>query len=306
MKHLAFNLLTTPDKESGLSCLQLACIKGDIETVSAILNHSPDKLDSAIALSIKIGHNAANFAGKSIYVALRQQVSKEHKQISELVEKVTKHLQSPSLLHLAAKKGEVEHLRRLLDCGEHVDAVSPDLSGNEKTALMVTARFNEEDVVEFLAERGASLEMQDYEGYTALHHAAMAGKVRNILRLIELGADASKEWNYGQTALYLAVENGHKEAVRLLIEHGKKDKYNGLTLLMLAALKGHLQIIHFLLTNGESLSTGDEFGRLPCIMQLKETKQMWSNLFLTTLGIYPGIYQQGRQASGHFFILPLV
>ncbi|KAJ7373499.1 hypothetical protein OS493_011096 [Desmophyllum pertusum] len=267
LKSLVFNVLTTPDKESGLSCLQSACIEGDIETVSAILNYSPDKLDSAIAFSVKIGRNAPNFAGKSIYTVLRQQDSKKHKQINGFVEKVTKHFQSQSLLHLAAKKGQVEHLRRLLDCGEYVDSISPDLSEDRKTPLMLAARFNEVDVVEFLiTERGALLEMQDADYFTALHHAAMGGKTENILRLIELGANVSKE-NYNQiSAIHLAAERGHTEAVRLLLEHGadmKKVNYCGATPLMLAATKGHLRTIHLLLKNGGDLSRSDAEARLP-------------------------------------------
>ncbi|KAJ7373498.1 hypothetical protein OS493_011095 [Desmophyllum pertusum] len=267
LKSLVFNVLTTPDKESGLSCLQSACIEGDIETVSAILNYSPDKLDSAIAFSVKIGRNAPNFAGKSIYTVLQQQDSKKHKQINGFVEKVTKHFQSQSLLHLAAKKGQVEHLRRLLDCGEYVDSISPDLSEDRITPLMLAARFNEVDVVEFLiTERGALLEMQDADYFTALHHAAMGGKTENILRLIELGANVSKE-NYNQiSAIHLAAERGHTEAVRLLLEHGadvKKVNYCGATPLMLAATKGHLQTIHLLLKNGGDLSRSDAEARLP-------------------------------------------
>ncbi len=264
---MAFNFLTTPDKDSGLSRLQSACIDEDVETVSLILNYSPGKLDSTIALSLKIGHNAPNFAGKSIYAVLRQQVSKEHKQISEMVEKVTKHFQSQSLLHLAAKKGQVEHLCRLLDCGEHVDSLLPKpLYKHKETPLMLAARFNEEDVVEFLVERGASLEMQDAKGNTALHHAAMGGKVRLMLRLIELGANVLKVNRGLASALILAVENGHTEAVRLLLEHGadaKEVNYKGESPLMLAAQKGHMHIIHLLLTNGENLSEGDKEGRLP-------------------------------------------
>ena len=266
LKNLAFNLLTTPDKHSGLSCLQSACIEGEIETVSAILNYSPDKLDSAIAFSLKIGHNATNFAGKSIYTVLRQQISKEHKEISGFVETVTKHFQSQSLLHLAAKKGQVEHLRRLLDCGEHVDSQSPDLCADRETPLMLAARFNEEDVIDFLAERGASLEMQDTKGNTALHHAAMGGKIRNMLRLIELGVNVLKVNHHQMSAIFPAVESGQTEAVRLLLEHGSDANnvsYIGMTPLMLAAQKGHLEIIHLLLKNGGDLSIGDEDDRLP-------------------------------------------
>lgn len=215
---MAFN--ATPDKESGLSCLHSACIEGDIETVSTILNYSPDKLDCAIALGVKIGHNASNFAGKSVMTALRQQDSAKHRQISDLVDKATKNFQSQSLLHLAAKKGHAEHLRRLLEMGEHVNSVCSDLSEDRQTPLMLAARFNEEEVVEFLVERGASLEMTDGRDCTPLFHAAMGGKTRNMLRLIELGADVLKGNDREVSAVHLAAENGHTDAVRLLLEHG--------------------------------------------------------------------------------------
>lgn len=63
--------------------------------------------------------------------------------------------------------------------GEHVDSVSSDLS--KETPLMLAARFNREDIIEFLVERGASFDMQDEVGYTPLHHAVMGGKITNNL-----------------------------------------------------------------------------------------------------------------------------
>lgn len=267
MKSLAFNYLSTPDKDSGLSYLQLACIRGDVDTVSAILNYSPDKLDSAIAFSIKIGWNASRYAGKSIYTVLRQRDSKEHRQISEFVEKVTKHFQGQSLLHLAAKRGQVEHVRRVLDCGEDVNFRMPDYLALKETPLMLAARFNVVDVVEFLVERGASLEYEDDMGFTALHHAAMGGKSENILRLIEFGCKASKVNYHKSSAIHLAAENGHTEAVRLLLEHGasvKKANCFCMTPLTLALKNGHLETIQLLLKNGCDFSVvSDEAGRLP-------------------------------------------
>ena len=46
--------LATPIKESGLSSLHAACIEGDIKTVKTIMECSPDKLYSAIALRSKL------------------------------------------------------------------------------------------------------------------------------------------------------------------------------------------------------------------------------------------------------------
>lgn len=54
MKYLALRALATPIKESGLSSLHAACIEGDIETVKTIMECSPDKLYSAIALRSKL------------------------------------------------------------------------------------------------------------------------------------------------------------------------------------------------------------------------------------------------------------
>ena len=216
LKSLSFNYLTTRNRESGFSSLQSACIKGDIGTISTILNFSPDKLDSAIALSVKIGQNSSHFPGKSVLFVLRQQESEIHKQILEIVEKISQPFQSGLLLHLAAEKGNVEHLRRLLDLGEHVDSVCPDQSEDEKTPLMCAAEFNEVDVVEFLIERGASLETQDRTGLTPFLHVVIGGKMRNIKRLMELGANVFKTTYRRISALHLAARNGDTEVVRLL------------------------------------------------------------------------------------------
>jgi len=99
---MAFNVLTTPYEDIGLSHLQSACINGDIHTANAILNYSPDKLDSAIAMGVKVGQNSPLFPAKSVITVLRKQDSGKHKQILELVEKATKHFQSS----LGSKKGK--------------------------------------------------------------------------------------------------------------------------------------------------------------------------------------------------------
>ena len=261
MKRLAFNVLTTPKKETGLSYLQSACIEGDEETVKSILRCSPDKLDSAIALSIKIGPNASHFGGKSILTALSQQDASKCKQISELIETILTQFQSRSLLHLAATKGQSVHLRRLLDCGECVNSTSPDGECKE-TPLMLAARFNEEDVLEFLVENGASLKIQDEDGFTPIHHAARGGKIRNVLRLIDFGADVIQGSYEGISAVHLAAENGHVDIIRLLLEQGANVNQvdrEGVTPVMLAARGGHLEAIRFLFENRGDLNAHSFF-----------------------------------------------
>ena len=230
MKSLAFDVLTIPGEENGLSYLQAVCIEGDIETARIIINNSPDKLDTAIALlGVKIGYNDSHFVGKTLLTALRQHNSETHKMISDLVEKVSKRFQCQSLLHLAAKEGRVEHLRRLLDVGENVNSKLSDPSRAGETPLMLAARFNEEDVVKFLVERGASLEMRaGDDDYTAFLYAVMGGKERNIQRLIELGAEVWTKSYRGLSALHVAAENGHTEVISLFSRDGCRCQWRNL------------------------------------------------------------------------------
>ena len=256
MKSLAFDNLITPDKKSGLSCLQSACIEGNVEAFTAILNNSPSKIDSITALNVKIGSNSFHFPGKSVWAVLILHQSQRHKQILTRVKAICQEFYSQSLLHLAAREGQIHHLRRLLDGDEQVNAETNDYSGKGQTPLMLAARFNGEEVIEFLIERGASLEMGDYQHRTSFHYAAEGGKVRNVLRLIERGVDVLQTDESGYSALHLAASNGHTNVVRLLIEHGadvnevaRSSDNSGCTPLMLAAEKGHLRTVQVLLQN---------------------------------------------------------
>ncbi|KAJ7392435.1 hypothetical protein OS493_012098 [Desmophyllum pertusum] len=286
MKRLVFKVLTTPCEESGLSCLQSACIEGDVDTVNAILNYSPEKLDSAIALGIKIGHNSSEFGGNSISTVLGQKDSEKHGQISKIVQEIIKHFQSQSLLHLAAKKGQVEHLRRLLDIGEHVNSVA-HRERYDETPLMSAARCNEVDTVEFLVERGASLELRDGDGLYSISPCCYGWEMKNIIRLMAFGADIWKRNNIGYSAVHLAAEYGHTEAVRLLLEHGadvntelsiNASDDDGLTPLHRAASAGQCDTVNFLLDHGanvnaENRMNGTQFPNTnvvfqPCTMLL--------------------------------------
>ena len=274
MKNLAFYALTTTDKRSGLSRLQSACVLGDVEAVNVILNYSPDKLDSAIALSIKTSHLAPFFSDEPVVTVLGQlaQESPPHKLINQLVENIV-NIHDASLLHLAAKTGNAQHLQRLLDNGGDVDSASPETE-NGATPLMLAARFNDVHVVEFLVERGASLEKHDNQGYFPIHHAAFGGQAGNIARLIGYGADVNvlKEreqwWSVSDqlSPIFLAAEYGHSEAVDVLLKHGadsnSPSRY-GVTPLHIAATNGHLETTQLLLRNGGNLNSRDIEDFLP-------------------------------------------
>ena len=282
LKCLAFDALITPDNGSGLSRLQSACIEGDVETFSAIQENSPSKLDSVIAVNVKVKSSSLHFPGKSLWTVLMLHKSSRHKQILKLVETICSEFRSQSLIHVTAKEGKVHHLRRLLDCGEQLTTVENHWSGKGPLPLMLAAKYNDEEVFEFLIERGSSPEWLDDQQRTSIHYAAEGGKVRNLLRLIERGVNFLQKDRNGYSALHLAALNGHTDCVRLLIENGadvnELTRSYGFprnpffdddscpfdnTPLMLAAEKGHLQALHVLLQNGGELEKGNEIAWLP-------------------------------------------
>ena len=92
-------------------------------------------------------------------------------------------------LHKAAREGDADRVRELLDAGADVNARNAD-----KQRLQ----------------------------YTPLHWAAYYGHLEIAEILISRGADLDADDPYYSTPLYLAVEEGHPEVVEFLISKGAK------------------------------------------------------------------------------------
>lgn len=69
----------------------------------------------------------------------------------------------------AASRGNIEEVSRLLDRGASPDAYGVDYID---TALIAAVKSESEDIVALLLSRGANPDLSDYEGVTALEHAA--------------------------------------------------------------------------------------------------------------------------------------
>ncbi|KAE9195294.1 hypothetical protein PF004_g20472 [Phytophthora fragariae] len=74
--------------------------------------------------------------------------------------------------------------------------------------------------MELLLERGASMELADAAGQTALMIAASKGHVDAVNVLLQAGASIGKKTLRGATALSAAYLGGHHQVARILVENG--------------------------------------------------------------------------------------
>ena len=133
-------------------------------------------------------------------------------------------------LRAAAYDGHLDIVRCSVESGADVNARS---SRDNSTILMVACYYGHLSVVTYLIDKGAFMDLQDNEGYTALHDAVKRGYLEMVSRLLALGATQLPN-NQGLTPLLHACDYWSIEIVEYLIkrpECTKEDRIDALELL---------------------------------------------------------------------------
>ena len=131
----------------------------------------------------------------------------------------------------AARKGQVERLRALLQSGASIHA----RDGKGRTALIEACKEGRLETARVLIQASAEVGTTDRDGNSALMEAA----------------------NSRQTALMLAAEKGHSDAVSALLRRWPwvdvdAVDYEGRTALMLAAIHAGAETVKRLLQDGHA------------------------------------------------------
>lgn len=126
---------------------------------------------------------------------------------------------------------------------------------NCTTPLSAACEKGFEGIVHLLLRKGANLNAEGYNCYTALIAACNSHKnVINIL--LDNGVDVNKTCKNGVNAITYACEKSSKEIVDLLLKNGADANHecDGITVLMRACIFGRHDIIESLLLNGADIN----------------------------------------------------
>ncbi|KAM4633521.1 kinase D-interacting substrate of 220 kDa B [Polymixia lowei] len=156
-------------------------------------------------------------------------------------------------------------LRAHLDRFKDVDG----RSDNGQTPLMLASEQGSLDIVQELIRRGANVNLDDVDCWSALISAAKEGHVEVIKELLENSAYIEHRDMGGWTALMWAAYKGRVEVTTLLLEHGANPNTTGQQYsvypIIWAAGRGHAEIVKLLLENGAKVNCSDKYGTTPLI-----------------------------------------
>ena len=171
-------------------------------------------------------------------------------------------------LHMAAHKGDVAKIQRLVASGAALNAT--DAHG--RTPLHVATFARQRDAVRALAKAGADLNKLESDRYDAVTIASVADDEETLKVLLQLGASAKQVTSrYDGTALIAAAHLGHDGVVRQLIAAGAPlDHVNNLhwTAVIESIVLGdggtrHQATLKALVDAGANLQLTDRSGQTP-------------------------------------------
>ncbi len=140
-----------------------------------------------------------------------------------------------SKLHYAAYHGDVRTVRNELAAGEDIDGAAPTYNWPGPTAtytsLSLACASGETEVVQYLIDSGADLEMRNWDGSTALYMAVESGSLDCFSLLLENGVDANAKVSADKDALWFIANSPgfHSRLLDLLLEAGYRFEPKGVT-----------------------------------------------------------------------------
>ena len=161
-----------------------------------------------------------------------------------------------TLLHIASLRGQVEVVRFLLESGAHVNIPN----SNNDTALHFAARSGSAAIIKLLLDKGMSADLTDTPASTPLQLSPACSNLAATRVFVKEGATLNKTNKSDLSPLMMAAYNGKLEAVRYLVERGADINLFSNTnksALLLAVEGAQFDMLRFLLDNGADINGSD-------------------------------------------------
>ena len=212
-------------------------------------------------------------------------------------------LAGDGILHLAAEYGRLDAARLLLEydtegkfreseCagaflraarkghGELAELLRQHAEDSRFEEMLWAAESgSEERACELLATGLAPENPKDQQWFSLLQTAAKRGFVRLLRELLLVGVSLQPEYLFGMSPLSLAVQGGHGETVRVLLEHGTlpleaaaQHSYAQTTALHVAARNGNTTLLEMLLDAGAPVDIPDSSSETPLHAAARENQ----------------------------------
>lgn len=140
------------------------------------------------------------------------------------------------------------------------------------SALTCAVGIEHAGLVSLLIERGADVNAKTIDGGTPLIAAANIGATEIAQLLTAAGADVNIQKNDGENALMLAIDKKNPEMARMLLDRNADinlKTQEGWTALMIAALRGDPDILEALIRKGAGLNSAiKDNGGTPLMLAL--------------------------------------
>ena len=124
-----------------------------------------------------------------------------------------------------------------------------DPNAGIKTPFMLAATCGHDNVIKVLKNLGnAQVNVQDQNGWTALHYACSSGHYNTVQLLVSIGSKSNIKTKDQMTSFLIAVQCGHERIIELLLRSGSdpNDKIEDKTASQIAMENGNERLASIL------------------------------------------------------------
>ncbi|TPX32287.1 hypothetical protein SmJEL517_g04574 [Synchytrium microbalum] len=238
--------------------MQACVIASSVDSLMVLLRHGVDLEGRTAVGGTSEGHNYDSMSMGVINIQVGLERTRRKVKLEEL------HMDD---IMNAARLGNVERLKHLLEVNPSIDINQQYQECGNKTLLLVSCQYGSVDVVTYLLSIGANPNLVDHQNRSSLHHACSFGSLETVKALLKAGALVDAEGLDSRDAFFnnkfvrpidLACEKGHIDIVRWLLEN---DGVSSSALdpgkvhpLCYAAMGDSIEVIQLLLSHGADVN----------------------------------------------------